>query len=112
MSHFNSCLLAFQGCKDPLVGGFKQWRTNGRQVLKGSSAYAIWVPIGKAKEGETTDDSDDKPGFILGNVFGISQTATLEEIAKMKDDEATELYAAEVDAHIATQENITEYAET
>jgi antirestriction protein ArdC len=77
LSGFNTCFLFMQFDKVSMVGGFQQWRQAGRQVRKGESALAIWIPTG-AKEADSSaapDSSEaDKPNFFLGNVFDISQT--------------------------------------
>ena len=79
LSPKNSCMIYLQAGNEPLtvLGGFLQWKKVGRSVKKGSHGFAIWVPC-KPKEtapeaGEESSDGD-KPGFILGTVFDISQT--------------------------------------
>lgn len=76
LSVFNTCLVASQNPSVTVVGGFRQWIAAGRAVRKGEHGLALWVPIGKKDaDGEA---SDDKPGFILGTVFDVSQTQEIE----------------------------------
>ena len=82
LSLFNSCMVLNQAGPSPVsvVGGFQQWRKAGRSVMKGEHGYAIWVPTKKKGDAQTSEeqpqDSEkkDKPGFLLGTVFDISQT--------------------------------------
>jgi len=75
----NQCLVAFQCPTATVVGGFRQWLKNGRQVRKGEHGAMIWVPI-KAKSDPSEDGEADEPTagattrFIIGTVFDISQT--------------------------------------
>ena len=73
LSVFNQCLLASQQGSVTVVGGFKQWRSAGRIVRKGERGLALWVPLGGAQEGEDTD-TEERPRFMLGTVFDVSQT--------------------------------------
>jgi hypothetical protein len=102
LSLFNSCMILTQAGASPVsvVGGFQQWRKAGRCVRKGEHGYAIWVPM---KKGETSQEQQpqdgekkDRPGFILGTVFDISQT---EEKAPEIDSELR----AEIEAEEAMQ---------
>lgn len=79
LSASNSCLLAEQLATVSIVGGFKQWRAQGRMVRKGEKALAIWVPIAGKVESEPADGEDGDRFFILGNVFDISQTDVLSD---------------------------------
>lgn len=81
LSLCNMMLLALQIPKGSIVGGFRQWLRHGRCVRKGEHGAMIWVPIGRKSEESqaqpsetTTTDSAEKPGFIIGTVFDISQT--------------------------------------
>lgn len=85
-------LIAFQsaGNRPTVLGGFVEWRKQGRAVRKGEHGYMIWIPIGIRQEqvsavdtnGELTtmlQDSSADVHFTIGTVFDISQT---EEIGK------------------------------
>lgn len=75
----NTMLLVLQLRNPTMVGGFRQWLAVGRCVRKGEHGAMIWVPIGRGKQ-ETAmtpadgKGEDEKPGFIMGTVFDISQT--------------------------------------
>src|SRR5687767_10495802 len=76
LSPFNCCLLYSQAHRPlTIVGGFKQWLAQGRCVAKGQHGYMIWVPIGRKRKAE---DSEERVSFIAGTVFDISQTVPLE----------------------------------
>lgn len=70
------CLMQIPGVS--MVGGFRQWLKAGRCVCKGQHGASIWVPVGgRAVESATSDTpagDDDKPGFVVGTVFDVSQT--------------------------------------
>lgn len=74
LSPFNSCLALQQREDVSVVGGFQQWRRAGRCVRKGEHGLAIWIPSGKRAEETDDDDEDERPRFIMGTVFDISQT--------------------------------------
>ena len=76
MSPKNTCMLALQNAAVSVVGGFRQWLDAGRCVRKGEKALAIWVPV-EFKKGEDTDEK--KTGFVIGNVFDVSQTDPIEQ---------------------------------
>jgi hypothetical protein len=80
-SAYNACLLLSQHNAPTICGGFAQWRAQGRKVISGpGSGLMVWVPIGrKKKEQDETEatESSAKPGFILGYVFDVSQTAEI-----------------------------------
>lgn len=71
MSAFNSMFLRRQLATVSEVGGFRQWKKNGRKVKKGSKALALWMP--SFKENEETGDNE-LAFFRIVNVFDISQT--------------------------------------
>jgi hypothetical protein len=83
LSAHNQCLVAFQCSTATVVGGFRQWLKNGRQVRKGEHGAMIWVPI-RVKSSDPSAPSEDgelrEPAvsaatkFIIGTVFDISQT--------------------------------------
>ncbi len=90
LSPFNTCLVVMQFPSASLVGGFRQWLKHGRCVVKGQHGISIWVPCGarKSDADPAEGDSDgERPGFICGTVFDVSQT---QEIAA-GDGEAIEL---------------------
>lgn len=85
LSVHNQVLIAMQRPDASVVGGFFQWIKAGRSVRKGEHGCMIWVPT--ARRGTTTaeqgtsstdssdsSDSTDRPGFIMGTVFDITQT--------------------------------------
>lgn len=78
LSLCNQILVAMQSPRASFVGGFRQWLKHGRAVRKGEHGAMIWVPIGRKSEESSTEASNDeageKPGFIIGTVFDISQT--------------------------------------
>lgn len=80
LSLHNACLIAVQKPDATIVGGFRQWLDAGRCVRKGECGLMIWVPTGKRDKAEgetTTTDEGERPGFIMGTVFDISQTLEL-----------------------------------
>jgi antirestriction protein ArdC len=79
LSCVNTLLLIRQCPNVSMVGGFRQWIRQGRQVRKGERGHYIWIPKHKGDdgEGETVEaaaDETDKPNFVMGVVFDISQT--------------------------------------
>jgi hypothetical protein len=87
LSAGNMCLVAVQKPDATMVGGFRQWLKAGRCVAKGSVGLMIWVPTGKrdsdapaasaAADKETGGEAGERPGFIMGTVFDVSQTVEL-----------------------------------
>jgi len=71
LSLTNQCLLALQCPGVTVVGGYKQWKTAGRQVKKGEHGHLIWFPSTKKDE---TEESEDETRFFMGTVFDIAQT--------------------------------------
>jgi hypothetical protein len=86
LSMFNQCMLAVQCPSATLVGGFRQWINAGRVVRKGEHGAAIWVPMRPRKadgeQAETTAEGD-KPAFMLGTVFDVSQTDEIQTLAEV-----------------------------
>ena len=88
LSFGNQLLIALQRADVTLVGGFHQWKKAGRAVKKGESGLMIWCPTDRRGEREqiapdgasekVITNVDEKPGFILGYVFDVSQTETAE----------------------------------
>jgi hypothetical protein len=76
LSTNNIVALLVQGCKDPVVGGFRQWIRAGRCVRKGSVGFVIWIPS-KKKSDESDDSEDFEPRFYPTTVFSQSQTDVL-----------------------------------
>ena len=83
----NMMLIAFQsaGNRPTILGGFAEWKKQGRAVRKGEHGYMIWIPIGIRKEevpavdtnGELTtmlQEAGSDVHFTIGTVFDISQT--------------------------------------
>lgn len=92
LSIYNTCLILHQNPEATIVGGFQQWLTMGRVVRKGEKALCIWVPT--TRKGEAEDGSEDRTGFVGGNVFDITQTevkdAETEISQPIKSDEYAE----------------------
>ena len=63
-----------------IVGGFQQWRKQGRMVRKGEHGYMIWIPTHRKEEGAPEDDEGEL-NFIIGYVFDVTQT----EVAAMAE---------------------------
>ena len=76
LSVFNACMVA-SGCLDvTIIGGFQQWRRQGRQVRKGEhSTMSIWVP--KTAREQENGTAPDERRFVLVAMFDISQTEEL-----------------------------------
>lgn len=108
LSFHNQMMLAMQLPTATVVGGFRQWKTAGRSVMKGQHGAAIWFPLGDKKQDgtqDTSDAGDEKSScrFGLATVFDIKQTedSAVAE-ARRKDAEL----AADVSAERAVwQEN-------
>jgi len=67
----NAVLLLFQRGDVSVIGGYRQWQAQGRQVRKGEHSLGIWIPSFK----KTEEDESNRPDyFIFGNVFDITQT--------------------------------------
>ena len=84
----NQMLLAMQCPSATIVGGFRQWREQGRTVRRGEHGHMIWVPLTYGeKNGDDTpqpseiDGEEKKTGvrFLIGTVFDVSQTEALGE---------------------------------
>jgi hypothetical protein len=76
ISPVNTALVNFQRPDASIIGGFHQWRKNGRHVRKGEKAISIWIPLIKANASSNTDEvsTDEQINFRLQSVFDISQT--------------------------------------
>ena len=81
LSIVNQCLVAMQGCRSNVVGGFNQWKKAGRMVRKGEHGHSIWIPTVHTKEDDNGRETNET-GFVLGTVFGIDQTEPLESQAE------------------------------
>ncbi len=99
LSVYNACLVLCQRPGSRLVGGFQQWKSQGRKIRKGESGLMIWIPTGKkesatidANAGEVVADASTgevrRAGFIRGYVWDISQT---EEIVAGQENETESL---------------------
>jgi hypothetical protein len=81
LSLHNTPMLIFQRPGVSVVGGFRQWQTAGRCVMKGQKGLSILIPMGAKREnaetGETSIDADGKH-FASATVFDISQTREIE----------------------------------
>jgi len=92
LSVHNQCLIACQRASATIVGGFRQWKQQGRSVKKGEHGLMIWCPIMPGQSaGDTPQPSelegktDERPRFIVGTVFDVSQTC---ELGAMEETEA------------------------
>lgn len=84
LSPCNQMLIAMQCPDATIVGGFRQWKAQGRSVRKGEHGHMIWVPLlrGDSDTASDTPQPSDMDGeatserirFIIGTVFDISQT--------------------------------------
>jgi hypothetical protein len=84
LSFHNQLMIAFQLPAATILGGFRQWIKNGRAVRKGEHGAAIWCPIGAPKptaDGAEVNADGERPGFILGTVFDVSQTDPINDAA-------------------------------
>ena len=78
LSLHNACMIAMQNPSATVVGGFRQWKAEGRQVRKGEHGIGIWVPRFAGKDAE---EAGEVEGFLFGTVFDISQTEPATEAA-------------------------------
>lgn len=76
LSPYNTILVYLQsnGSTPTVVGGYRQWRREGRQVVKGEHGYLIFFPVGEVKD-EETGDVIEPSKFYTTTVFDKSQTA-------------------------------------
>jgi hypothetical protein len=88
LSLHNVMLLVMQGLTTAtMVGGFRQWKRQGRSVCKDQHGYMIFVPSSKRERnngsvegvvgGLGTSSAFDEKGelfFFTGTVFDVSQT--------------------------------------
>ncbi len=80
LSPRNTMLCYYQREGVSMVGGFKQWLTQGRCVKKGETGISILFPSKFVKEGEVPDEnSKEYMRFFAGTVFDISQTQPVED---------------------------------
>jgi antirestriction protein ArdC len=84
LSGTNQMLLAYQRANVTIVTGFIQWKKAGRSVKKGEHGLMIWIPVTHAKDpnkqpGELSTKDTDRPGFIMGTVFDVSQTEEIQQ---------------------------------
>ena len=96
LSVCNQMLVAMQCRHATLVGGFRQWKKQGRTVKKGEHGLMIWVPfVYGEKNGDDTPQPSEIDGkeektevrFLVGTVFDIGQTAELGQ--ETEGEEAT-----------------------
>jgi hypothetical protein len=77
LSANNTVALLLQGCKDPVIGGFHQWKRAGRCVRKGSVGFIIWIPS-KRKAPDLDEFEEPEPTrFYPATVFAQAQTDVL-----------------------------------
>jgi hypothetical protein len=82
LSGTNTLLVLYQYSTPTIVGGFQQWKKNGRKVKKGEHGLSIWIP--KTEKA----DPNKQPGemslkdldvhFFMGYVFDIGQTEPMD----------------------------------
>lgn len=94
-----NCVLAIMQCPvAKTVGGFRQWKKHGRQVMKGQKGIAIWFPCKTRQEdgdeGEGDGETQSRAFFRVGTVFDISQT---EPLTERPDKEPKEAGASKAD---------------
>jgi hypothetical protein len=78
LSMHNTALCYWQGFRgDGIVGGFQQWKRNGRCVRKGQHGFSIWVPIGRKTKEADGESTTEGTGFILATMFDLSQTCEI-----------------------------------
>lgn len=78
LSQVNTMLVYSQLPGASLVGGFSQWKKNGRAVRKGEHGAAIYVPCSR-KQADDQQDGEQQANaegvyFTCGTVFDIGQT--------------------------------------
>ncbi len=83
LSEYNNLMIAVQNPHSTIVGGYQQWRKAGRQVMKGQSGMAIWIPSVKAKKDEQPSE-ETEVNFFTATVFDITQT---QEVGKDQENE-------------------------
>ncbi|MDZ7766902.1 MAG: ArdC family protein [Melioribacteraceae bacterium] len=82
LSDYNQLMIRFQLGNASIVGGFKQWKKQGRAVRKGEHGALILFPVGpKDKDGEV----EQAETFFTGVVFDISQTEEIQETDNAED---------------------------
>jgi antirestriction protein ArdC len=87
LSVHNQCLIASQRATATIVGGFRQWKQQGRSVKRGEHGLMIWVPCmpGQSASADTPQPEEmegnapSKPRFLMGTVFDVAQTCELGE---------------------------------
>lgn len=84
LSGHNQILLALQYPSISIVGGFQQWRKQGRCVRKGEHGLMLGIPRTRGESATDTplENAAASPGFFMGTVFDIGQTDALDETAQ------------------------------
>ena len=76
----NKALLAEQAQKRNMtitvVGGYQQWKANGRIVKKGEKSLKLMAPT--SRKIEIAGQGQERTYFNLASVFDISQTEELQ----------------------------------
>jgi hypothetical protein len=76
----NTMLLYLQSdtinTQPTVIGGYRQWQEQGKQVKKGAKSMMIWAPTNR-KNDESKEENDEDCTFFPVNVFDISQTETI-----------------------------------
>ena len=72
LSLHNQCLIALPCPGATLVGGFRQWKRQGRAVKRGEHGLMIWIPC---KPGESVSDTP-QPGEIDGDAVHVPSVYT------------------------------------
>jgi len=85
LSGHNTMLIWAQLETATMVGGFHQWKAQGRAVKKGEHGLALWIPRAATKAEKEANprltDSDEPQGFFMGCVFDVSQTEEIQPAA-------------------------------
>ena len=82
LSLHNTYMVYIQcnGIIPSVVGGYKQWKAAGRQVMKGQHGFTILFPVGD-KDRET-GDIIHADRYFAATIFDISQTEEIKEGAR------------------------------
>ena len=68
------------------LNSFHNWKKQDIQILKGSKAYKVNVPIFSKRQEESSAEDKVLSYFKLGNVFDISSTSEYEKYLKEQEE--------------------------
>ena len=79
LSLHNTYMVYIQcnGIIPSVVGGYRQWKAAGRQVIKGQHGMSILFPVGQ--KDQETGDILHADRFYAATIFDISQTEEIKE---------------------------------